>query len=165
MKHGLIIALTLLATETVAQDDVVFHTALVQQCFDKARSYGGSDSCIGSAADLCMEQNEGGFSTYGMSHCISLEAEWWDEALNFEYARVLSEAAVLDEELAAEGLPSVAEALREMQRAWITFRDASCAFEAAQWGGGTGAGPAYNSCVMGLTAEQAITLGGSFVDF
>jgi uncharacterized protein YecT (DUF1311 family) len=111
-----------------------------------------------------MEQNEGGYSTYGMSYCISLESEWWDEALNFEYARVLSEAAFLDGEL-SEGLPSVAEALREMQRAWITYRDATCAFEAAQWGGGTGAGPAYNGCVMRLTAEQAITLGGSFVDF
>lgn len=164
MKHGLIIALTFLASEAVAQDDVVFHRELVQQCFDKARSYGGSDSCIGSAADLCMEQNEGGYSTYGMSYCISLEAEWWDEALNFEYSRVLSEAAFLDGEL-SEDLPSVAEALREMQRAWITYRDASCAFEAAQWGGGTGAGPAYNGCVMRLTAAQAITLGGSFVDF
>ena len=164
MKHGLIIALTLMASEAVAQDDVVFHRELVQQCFDKSRAYGGSDSCIGSAADLCMEQNEGGYSTYGMSHCISLEAGWWDEMLNFEYARVLSEAAFLDGEL-SEDLPSVAEALREMQRAWITYRDASCAFEAAQWGGGTGAGPAYNGCVMRLTAEQAITLGGSFVDF
>ncbi|MEC8628794.1 MAG: lysozyme inhibitor LprI family protein [Pseudomonadota bacterium] len=164
MKHGLIIALTLMASEAVAQDDVVFHRELVQQCFDKSRAYGGSDSCIGSAADLCMEQNEGGYSTYGMSYCISLESEWWDEALNFEYARVLSEAAFLDGEL-SEGLPSVAEALREMQRAWITYRDATCAFEAAQWGGGTGAGPAYNGCVMRLTAEQAITLGGSFVDF
>lgn len=164
MKHGLIIALTLMASEAVAQDDIVFHTALVQQCFDKARAYGGSDSCIGSAADLCMEQNEGGYSTYGMSYCISLEAEWWDEMLNFEYSRVLSEAAFLDGEL-SEGLPSVVEALREMQRAWITYRDASCAFEAAQWGGGTGAGPAYNGCVMRLTAEQAITLSGSFVDF
>ncbi|MDV4167698.1 lysozyme inhibitor LprI family protein [Rhodovulum sp. FJ3] len=164
MKHGLIIALSLFASEAVAQDDVVFHRELVQQCFDKARSYGGSDSCIGSAADLCMEQNEGGYSTYGMSYCISLESEWWDEMLNFEYSRVLSEAAFLDGEL-SEDLPSVAEALREMQRAWITYRDASCAFEAAQWGGGTGAGPAYNGCVMRLTAEQAITLGGSFVDF
>jgi len=153
-----------LASEAVAQDDVVFHRELVQQCFDKARAYGGSDSCIGSAADLCMEQNEGGYSTYGMSYCISLESEWWDEMLNFEYSRVLSEAAFLDGEL-SEDLPSVAEALREMQRAWITYRDATCAFEAAQWGGGTGAGPAYNGCVMRLTAAQAITLGGSFVDF
>ena len=45
-----------------------------------------------------------------------------------------------------------------MQRAWIEYRDATCAYEAAQWGGGTGAGPAFAGCLMRLTAEQALYL-------
>jgi uncharacterized protein YecT (DUF1311 family) len=50
----------------------------------------------------------------------------------------------------ADGLtvPPVAEALRDMQRAWIAYRDASCDYERAQWGGGTGGGPATAGCLM-----------------
>ncbi|MFT5363966.1 MAG: hypothetical protein ACI9VX_001592 [Dinoroseobacter sp.] len=45
-----------------------------------------------------------------------------------------------------------------MQRAWIEYRDATCSYEAAQWGGGTGAGPAFAGCLTRLTAEQALYL-------
>ena len=45
-----------------------------------------------------------------------------------------------------------------MQRAWIGYRDAACAYEASQWGGGTGAGPAAVGCMMTLTGRQALAL-------
>ena len=45
-----------------------------------------------------------------------------------------------------------------MQRAWIAYRDAACAYEASQWGGGTGAGPAATGCMMTLTGRQALAL-------
>ena len=41
-----------------------------------------------------------------------------------------------------------------MQRAWIRFRDAKCAYARSHWGGGTGAGPAGVECLMRETAEQ-----------
>jgi uncharacterized protein YecT (DUF1311 family) len=54
--------------------------------------------------------------------------------------------------------PPSEPALREMQRAWIPFRDARCGFEMSLWGGGTGGGPAYAECLMIVTAEQALYL-------
>ena len=59
-------------------------------------------------------------------------------------------------------LPKQAEALRDMQRAWITFRDAACDYERSQWGGGTGGGPATLACLMRMTGEQALLLGAAY---
>ncbi|KMW56504.1 hypothetical protein AIOL_001458 [Candidatus Rhodobacter oscarellae] len=57
-----------------------------------------------------------------------------------------------------KGAPRQADLLRDMQRAWITFRDRTCDYERAQWGGGTGGGPAYTNCLMVQTAKQTIYL-------
>ena len=56
------------------------------------------------------------------------------------------------------GSPGVADALREMQRAWIVFRDKACTYEASLWQGGTGRGPAAINCLMQQTARQALSL-------
>ena len=60
----------------------------------------------------------------------------------------------------AEGLavPSVAEALRAMQRAWIVFRDAACADERAQWASGTGGAPATAACLLQRTGVRTLEL-------
>ena len=65
-----------------------------------------------------------------------------------------------DKEVEAVGahVPSKAAALRDMQRAWIGWRDAACAYERAQWGGGSGSGPATLECRMQLTGQQALAL-------
>jgi len=95
-----------------------------------------------------------------LSGCASREADWWDAMLNAEYQARRAEARRFDADTGARPLPS-AEALRDMQRAWITFRDATCSFEASQWGGGTGANPAFLNCIMRMTAEQALYLRGA----
>jgi uncharacterized protein YecT (DUF1311 family) len=66
--------------------------------------------------------------------------------------------------------PEHAQALRDMQRAWIGFRDATCAFERAYWGGGTGGGGtggglAQVSCLMQMTGEQALYLKASGAEY
>jgi len=66
--------------------------------------------------------------------------------------------ATLAAVLVVMAAPAQAEALRDMQRAWIAFRDATCTYEASQWSGGTGQGPAYEGCVMRMTAEQTLYL-------
>ena len=55
-------------------------------------------------------------------------------------------------------LPSLAENLLAMQRAWIPFRDAACDYEMAQWGGGTGGGPALVGCLMNETGRQTLSM-------
>jgi uncharacterized protein YecT (DUF1311 family) len=119
-------------------------------------------SCIGHAADACMLENPQGETTMGMGFCLSREWEWWDARLNVAYAALMELHAAGDARARAEGLevPSVAEALRRMQRAWIAYRDASCDYERAQWSGGTGGGPATAACLMQHTGVRTLELEG-----
>ena len=93
-----------------------------------------------------------------MSGCLDRELQYWDAKLNENYASALRRARDADGD--TDGAPS-ATALREMQRAWIPFRDATCDYERSQWGGGTGGGPATSSCLMRLTGQQALYLANS----
>ena len=119
---------------------------------------GGMD-CVGLSANACMELSEGGYSTHGMSNCTDLELDWWDARLNKVYGLAKAQAMEMDAD-APEYAPRQADALKEMQRAWIGFRDAKCQFVASEWMGGTGAGPATLWCLMEETARQALYLEG-----
>ena len=50
--------------------------------------------------------------------------------------------------------------LRDMQRAWIAWRDATCAFEAGEYAGGTLAGTVATGCMMQRTGDQVLWLAG-----
>ena len=116
--------------------------------------------CVGASAEVCIEDTEGGYSTVGMGACIWAEHEYWDARLNAAYGELLARPAEGDAENHEyqPNLPSMEDALREMQRAWIPFRDATCAYERSLWGGGTGGGPAAADCLMQETARQALRL-------
>lgn len=124
-------------------------------------------SCAGEAANHCMEANEGGGSTVGMGACLDKEHAWWDARLNDAYREISARERADDEEADAGGwnAPRKLPALKEMQRAWIKYRDTLCEHEAVQWGGGTGAGPAYLSCLMGETARQYFVLADRLESF
>ena len=85
--------------------------------------------------------------------------------MNAAYAEQLLVALDQDAEVKEVGsvAPSNEESLRTMQRAWMSFRDASCLYEQAQWMGGTGSGPATVACHMHETARQALKLEGAWV--
>lgn len=138
--------------------DLAFSPEATMQCL--LESPGAEVSCIGVSADQCMMDTPGGSSTYAMGGCLDAEASYWDARLNAAYGARMSEAKTADAEAKSEGwdAPSQAAALREMQRAWIGFRDARCSYAAALWSGGTGAGPAAIGCIMLTTGEQAIYL-------
>jgi len=119
------------------------------------------EECIGLAANQCMEQSEGGYSTNGMSVCTDRELEWWDDRLNLIYKDIKARLQRFDDEK-PDYAPSQVEALKDMQRTWIPFRDAKCEFVAAGWGGGTGAGPATLWCLMDETARQTLYLEQQF---
>lgn len=148
----LTLALCLLPCAVSAQD-VSFDIAPTVECV----AAGQGAECAGLAANLCMERSDAGYSTYGMSHCTDLELTWWDKRLNVAYRAARDRTAQYDAE-GPDYAPSQAEALLEMQRAWISFRDAKCAFVASEWGGGSGAGPAAIWCMMDETAAQTLYL-------
>lgn len=154
MRRLLPAALLLLSAPAWGQD-LRFSPAATEACLAR----GGGD-CAGRAADACMADNPGGSSTAGMGFCLDAERGWWDDRLNAAYKALTSLHNRQDKAATAAGDTTANRqaALRDMQRAWIGWRDAACAYEAAQWGGGTGAGPATLSCLLRETARQAQSL-------
>ena len=97
-------------------------------------------------ATPCQENTEGGQSTYGMAACFRREAIIWDDLLNENYKSLRDD---LD--------PGQAAKLRDMQRAWIASRDATCAFYDAKIQG-TMAIPMAAACLARETARRALLL-------
>jgi uncharacterized protein YecT (DUF1311 family) len=117
--------------------------------------------CVGRAAGACM-MTPGGDTTIGMIECLDGEVDYWDARLNAAYAERIAIAKKHDRDTLSQrpAAASIEDSLRNMQRAWIAFRDASCLYEQAQWMGGTGGGPATQACHMHETARQALKLEG-----
>lgn len=149
--------LAALIATPVCAEDLIFSPYAVEDCFANG---GTGDTCIGASAASCMEATPGGYSTVVMGGCTDREWSYWDDRLNAAYGRVMVDAKRMDAEMVSLGsaVAKQAPALRDMQRAWITFRDRQCEYEASTWGGGTGAGPASLACMMELTARQALFL-------
>jgi len=150
----------LLLSGPAAAQDLSFQIAPTESCLWDSGNTGEKRACIGRAAAACMEQ-PGGSSTVAMGFCLDQELAYWDDMLNDAYGQLMQAMRAAD-----EGLPShlaiQANSLRDMQRAWIPYRDARCTHEASLWQGGTGASPAYLNCILHETGEQALYLGALY---
>ncbi len=156
MRLALILGLV---APALGAQSVPYSDAGTVQCLSQGGSYAARLACAGVSARLCMNTPEGN-STVGMGGCLGGELAFWDAMLNSNYKTVMAEAKRMDAGRlpAKQSLPGSAVALRDMQRAWITFRDKACAFEGTRWGGGSGQGPATVGCLMQQTARQALDL-------
>lgn len=150
------------AQPALAQDVTPdYDPAILDGCLaqSQGQGYRARATCIGVGADACL-MTDAGNSTVGVGSCF--HAEWmdWDARLNATYQALLVTQGELAEDIAAysDRLPSPVETMRDMQIAWIAYRDAACEWEYAQWGGGTGGGPASGACMMRLTALQVLLL-------
>ena len=137
----------LLALAGPGMAQVVFDPAPLAAC--------GSEACVGRAAEACMAATPGGESTVGMNGCLDAERAWWDDLLNREYARLREEAGRVPP--GPDGY-RLEDGLRDMQRAWIAFRDAACGFRAAIYAGGTIQSTVTYDCHLRETARQALSL-------
>ena len=147
----------LAGTVQATEHEVSEFGPVLNACYGEAENRA---DCIGKMSQTCMDTQEGGHTTLGMSSCLNAEAKVWDGFLNQEYRRTRDymQAADKDE---AEYFPEFAkraEALLEAQRAWIAFRDAECMLRHAEWGSGSMRHIAWADCVLQLTAERAIDL-------
>jgi uncharacterized protein YecT (DUF1311 family) len=152
-------AIAVLAAPVAAQD-IMFSPAPTEACLAAAPT--DPATCIGQAADACMLETDGGETTVGMGACLGAELDWWAARLATAETAVAAAAAKTDAEMVAIGatVPMQAPAFDAMRAAWELWRDAACDWERAQWGGGTGQGPATAACLMRITGEQAIALEG-----
>ena len=80
----------------------------------------------------------------GINHCLSQEHAFWDRLLNDAYQQVLAERDETEE-----------EGVRVAQRAWLTYRDATCEMEADQMAGGSGEAMLRFECLSRLTERRA----------
>ncbi len=140
--------------------EMTFSSDATEACLAETTSVAAKNQCVGVSATACMANSDGGETTVGMTGCLSSEWVYWDARLNTIYQQRRDQTKAIDAEMKEIGatVPSMAESLLNMQRAWITWRNATCDFERAQWGGGTGGGPATHACLMRLTGNQTLYL-------
>ncbi len=153
------LALALVALPAAAED-LAFSPAATVACLAAAPA--DPAACIGHAADACMLDSPGGGTTVGMGACLRAELDWWQARLGAAEAAVAEAARSVDAEMRAlaSSAPPQAEALAVARAAWAAWRDAACDWERAQWGGGTGQGPATADCLMRFTGQRALELEG-----
>ena len=137
---------TLAATGQDAEQPTADERDTIRFCLgDALRKDVTAEICIDKVASPCMER-QGGSSTQGMNACMYRENAIWDEILNAEYKAL------------RRSLPKdTFEALRGVQRHWIAYRDAKCAYPYKAIDG-TIASNFASSCVNTMTARRAIEL-------
>lgn len=136
-------------TPTFTPEDAELMTACIEGLSGTPEEPASHTDCIGAASNPCMENQEGGSTTIGMTECMGRETAWWDSQLNVHYAS-------LKESLG----PDLFASLRDAQRAWIAYRDASCGFEYDLWSEGTIRSIVFASCMLDQTARRATALEG-----
>ena len=158
MKAALLVLLPAAALAT--EHEAAAYGPVLSACYEAAGDARARQACMGEMATLCMETEDGGQTTLGMTSCLSAEAGVWDGFLNAEYqaTRAWAEAADTDEAVYFPEFAVRVEKLTEAQRAWITFRDAECALDYAEWGSGSMRNIAYADCLLQMTAERTIEM-------
>lgn len=144
----------MLGAAAVAQTDAAtrFHDpnaaeAEIRACLDRAASEGESATgCIGHVAGLC-QSHDANHTTHGAIRCSTAASEAWDRLLNEYYGQAR-------EHLSEDG----AAALRDAQRAWIDYRDTSCAVWLWVFEGGSLGRQITADCIRQVTAERAVDL-------
>lgn len=87
--------------------------------------------------------------------CQQVVLDWWDAKLNENYAARMDVQTSLDAE---NGGTEYQDRLREMQRAWIPYRDAYCQYYAKSQPGGSGAITDELECLINETKSQTRTI-------
>lgn len=127
-----------------------------------------ADLCVGKVSSACMEAEDGGYSTLGMTSCTMMENGLWDGVLNADWPRHRAAAHAQDEAERPyfDGAFTTAEQdLLVAQRAWIAFRDADCAAAGSSWGSGSMRHIEYAACMLGHTSARVLDLRGQWEKF
>jgi uncharacterized protein YecT (DUF1311 family) len=104
-------------------------------------AFAADESLLSKTYSHCMEKSDG--VTAAMVECITAEYKRQDTRLNQAYKAASKDLSAPRK-----------KQLQEVQRAWLKFRDANCAFYDDP-DGGTLARVLSNECMMTLTAQRA----------
>lgn len=149
-----VLALTLAPLPLSAGEASVVDPNEIEHCLSWSATDGMRLDCAGSVQASCLARMEKAqpdlHPVDRQLQCIDAEAQWWETELNTRYARLME----IERARSAER----AEALKKMERDWISFRDARCAYDRLTNGGGTGGAVAEPLCLLQETARQVILL-------
>ncbi|WP_173934963.1 lysozyme inhibitor LprI family protein [Chelativorans sp. Marseille-P2723] len=104
------------------------------------------------ASDACEEATD----TATMLACINRDLSVADDQLNALYGALLGKVRHWDRADDAEVGFEIR--LRQSQRAWVSFRDAECAFRGSVMEGGSAQPLIENGCRVALTKERNVHL-------
>ncbi len=149
---GLLVMLSSIAAATghaqMGRKPTAQEIAAIRTCTEKYRDNvdEGERQCLFNlVATPCTNTPEGS-SNLGTADCYRVEWAIWDELLNENFKELRE---YLDDAQAAK--------LREMQRAWIAYRDTTCNFYMVKINGSM-AIPMGNACAARETARRALLL-------
>ena len=144
-----LLVMTAAAASAQSKHQAADDSNAIEDCVKTAAPAGkpmaAAESCIGMLSRPCLDDDKTK-STADMNACNERERAVWDNILNESYRRL---RAKLDADQQGK--------LRDMQRAWIASRDATCHFYWDYYQG-TMASPMNSSCVNRETARRALFL-------
>jgi uncharacterized protein YecT (DUF1311 family) len=133
-----------------AQDEkpTAQQTAAIRTCAEKNQDdiTAAESQCLFNLVAMPCQSTPEGQSNLGMADCFRVEAKIWDDLLNDNYKSLRDN---IDAAQAAK--------LRDMQRAWIASRDATCGFYDVKIQG-TMAIPMGAACIARETERRALLL-------
>lgn len=130
---------------------------IVQACYENTPAWDVTPDCVGYAANICQEL-PGGSTTQGISACLSAETAVWDDILNDAYQAKQADFNARDAMGAAATPAELIMALRDAQRAWISFRDSDCELRYVIFQGGSIRSIVGSGCRLSKTAQRALEL-------
>ena len=92
-----------------------------------------------------------------LNQCAELDWQAADEALNDAYKRAMAEMKDMDANM-PEDLQGAADALRDAQRAWITYRDANCLHAGFPMRGVSAEPLLVYGCMAEMTNDRTVEL-------
>jgi len=117
----------------------------------------GPTACQRRVAEQCMEAEDGGHTTFGMSACLGMEAQLWSFAISREFTRATHALRAQDAEHRAffgERHSGASEALAASQALWYAWSVAECTLASEEWGAGSHRHIAYGDCILTLSSQR-----------
>jgi uncharacterized protein YecT (DUF1311 family) len=141
-------ALTLITQSMKGAAPVNMDASMMQNCTNSTET---PASCINEISRMCEEESDDGYTTRGMIACAGRETAVWDARLNAAYTS-------LREMMQRNGRQDQMDAIQQVQRLWIQYRDAECAQRSLAYEGGTMSGITHAYCINQVTAVRALDL-------
>ncbi|MDT8854727.1 lysozyme inhibitor LprI family protein [Paracoccaceae bacterium Fryx2] len=129
-------------------------------CVAAATTEAGREACIGLAAAACLGAVKGA-AEVDAAICLNAETVWWADRLRAARTAMTAKAEALDEAHAAQiakGAAKMADDFANFQTAWSVWSEQRCTFEAMLHFGKPDRMVAASTCLLQVTAEQALLL-------